>query len=126
MPVPPKLEKELAELREHYDLEVIEDPQFINLIFRDFPLGESFSIRSSRLLLRVPKIYPDAGPDMFYTEPEVMLANGAVPKGTESVETFLGTSWRRFSWHRQQPWNAIADNMHSCIEFIRCRLRKNE
>ncbi len=126
MPVPPKLEQELDILRTEYDLEVIEDSDFINLIFRDFPLGALFSVPSSKLLLRVPKIYPEAGPDMFYTDPAVRLANGELPKNTESVETFVGTNWRRFSWHRQQPWHPIADNMHSCIEFIRRRLRKNE
>ena len=83
MPVPPKLEQELDILRTEYDLEVIEDSDFINLIFRDFPLGALFSVPSSKLLLRVPKIYPEAGPDMFYTDSAVRLANGELPKNTE-------------------------------------------
>lgn len=126
MAVPPKLEKEIGELRATYSLDVVEDSEFINLIFKDFPLAEGFSTPSSDLLLRVPKSYPDAGPDMFYTDTAVTLSSGELAKNTDSIEPFVGRNWRRFSWHRQQPWNPIVDNMHSCVEFIHCRLRKNE
>ncbi len=126
MAVPPRLEKEIAELRGRYSIEIVEDSDFINLVIKEFPLGEGFNVPVSDLLLRVPKTYPDAGPDMFYTDPAVILPNGQVAKNTESIEPYIGRSWRRFSWHRQQPWNPIVDNMHSHIEFINCRLRKNE
>jgi hypothetical protein len=126
MPVPPKLERELAELRERYSVEVVEDPEFINLIFKDFPLGGGFNVPTSDLLLRVPKTYPEAGPDMFYTDPLVTLANGQIAKTTEHIELHVSRNWRRFSWHRQQPWNPIIDNMHDHLEFINHRLRQDE
>ena len=76
MPVPPKLEREIEELRERYSIEVIEDSEFLNLVIKDFPLGDCFNMPTSDLLLRIPKTYPDAGPDMFWTVPELTLANG--------------------------------------------------
>jgi hypothetical protein len=118
----PKLEKEIAELRETFTIEIIEDPNFVNLIFKEFPLGEGFNMTTSDLLLRVPRSYPDTGPDMFWTEPTLIFANGQIPQAAESIENHISRSWRRFSWHRQ-PWNPTIDNLHGHIEFIKRRLR---
>jgi len=125
MALPPRLEKEIEELHETLDIEIIEDSGFINLIFKDFPLGDGFNMAASDLLLRVPRSYPDTGPDMFWTEPALTLANGQIPQSTDSIETHLGRSWRRFSWHRQ-PWNPTIDNLHGHIEFINRRLREKK
>jgi hypothetical protein len=125
MTLPPKLEGELEELRSDYVFEVIEDPDFINLIFKDFALGEGYSLTHSELLLRMPRSYPDAGPDMFWTAVEVLLAGGTVPQAADSIEPYAGKNWRRFSWHRP-PWNPNVDNLHGHIEFIRRRLREKK
>ena len=109
-----------------YAFEVIEDPAFINLVFGAFPLGEGYSADRSELLVKVPRSYPDAGPDMFWVDPGVTLASGVVPQSAEHVETHLNRPWRRFSWHRQGSWNPNVDNMHSHIEFIRRRLREKK
>ncbi len=125
MPIPPRLEAEIIELRKSFEVEIIEDDQNVNLVFKDFPLGDAFNVPKSDLLLKVPKTYPDAGPDMFWTDTVVTFADGRIPQATELIEVNLGRQWRRFSWHRE-AWNPTFDNMHGHIEFVKARLRKNE
>lgn len=125
MALPPKLESELVDLRELFVIEVTEDPSVINLVFKGFPLGDGFSIAASDLLIRVPRTYPDAGPDMFWLDPSVTLSNGTVPQAANAFEDYIGRRWQRFSWHWQAPWNPNVSNMHAYIEFVRRRLRDN-
>ena len=124
MALPPKLEAELATLRLQHTIEVAEDPDFVSLVFKDFRLGEGFNVEHSNLLIRIPRSYPDAAPDMFWVDRNVALANGAVPLNADSIETHLSREWRRFSWHRQQPWNPTVDNIYAYVEFITRRLRE--
>jgi hypothetical protein len=126
MTLPPKLQRELDELLgASHNIEVSEDPDFINLVFKAFQLGVGYNATESDLLLKIPRSYPDAGPDMFWVDPKITLASGQVPQSAEGIETHLGKQWRRFSWHRQgSPWNPMIDNMQSYIEFIRRRLRE--
>ncbi len=128
MTLPPRLQQELDELAPGvYNIEVAEDPEFVNLIFRGFVLGEGYRPQVSDLLLRIPRSYPEAGPDMFWVSPEVTLASGQLPQAAESLETYLGKRWRRFSWHRHgTPWSPTIDNLHGQIEFIRRRLREQK
>jgi hypothetical protein len=126
MTLPPRLQNEVDELiSTPCNIEVIEDPEYINLVFKTFPLGIGYSITESDLLLRVPRSYPDAGPDMFWVDSKVTLASGQIPQSAEAIERHLNKEWRRFSWHREgSPWNPTIDNMHSHLEFIRRRLRE--
>src|SRR5689334_7431541 len=117
MPLPPRLQRELDELAPTRTAEVTEDPDFLNLVFKDFPLGDGYSVRASDLLLRIPRSYPDAGPDMFWVGPEVTLESGQPPQAAENIETYLSKPWRRFSWHRPSSrWNPTVDNLHSELE----------
>ncbi len=123
MPLPPRLEKELEELRKEYAITVIEEGAWINLVFPQFPLGDGFKVPTSDLLVRVQRTYADAGPDMFWLEKAVILADGQCPQAAQSIELYAGREWRRFSWHRQ-AWNPTIDNLHSYLEFVRRRLKE--
>jgi len=125
MALPPKLEKEIEELRSEYSIDVIEDAEILNVIFKDFPLGEGFNLERTDILLRVPRSYPDSGPDMFWTHPTLTLANGQVPLNADALESYVSKQWRRFSWHRQS-WNPSVDNIHGNMEFIRKRLKEKK
>jgi len=125
MALPPRLEMELEGLRITHAIEVIEEPELINLIFKDFDLGEGFNISRCDILVRIPRSYPEAGPDMFWTNPELTLANGQIPQAAEHMEDYISKRWRRFSWHRQ-PWNPTVDNILVHLEFIRRRLREKK
>jgi hypothetical protein len=123
MTLPPKLARELEALSGSHQIEVIEDPDFVNLIFKSFALGDGYSVSTSDMLMRIPRSYPDGGPDMFWVGKEVLLASGAVPQAADSIEPHLGREWRRFSWHRPgNRWHPTADNIQSQLEFIRRRL----
>src|SRR5258708_21640224 len=128
MPLPPRLEQELDELRSQYQIEVKEEPDTINLMFAQFALGDGYSVAHTDLLLRIPRSYADAGPDMFWTTVEVVLAGGQIPQTAESIERYVDRDWRRFSWHRaaSSPWNPNTDNLHGYLEFIRRRLREKK
>ena len=123
MALPPRLDKELQELLSEHKVEVSEEGDWINLIFRDFPIGDGFNVASSDLLVRVQRTYPDAGPDMFWLDTKVTLSSGQIPQSAEAIEgPYAARAWRRFSWHRKS-WNPSVDNLHSYLEFIRRRLR---
>lgn len=121
MALPPKLVRELEILKKSHIVEVTEDQACANVIFKKFPLGEGFSQATADLLIRIPLSYPDSGPDMFWTEPTVMLADTKVPQSAESFEEHCNRRWRRFSWHRKQ-WNPVTDDVESHLEFVRKRL----
>jgi len=122
--LPPKLQKELEELSRVHPVGASEEGDWINLIFTQFPLGDGFSTLTSDLLVRVPRSYPDAGPDMFWLDQSLTLAGGRVPQNADAIEgPYAGRRWRRFSWHRQR-WNSSVDNIHGHLEFIRRRLQE--
>jgi Prokaryotic E2 family E len=63
-----------------------------------------FNREHSDVLFIAERNYPFAAMDMFWVEPDLLRADGAVPANADSVETYLGREWRRFSWHRQGVW----------------------
>jgi hypothetical protein len=123
MSLPPKLERELIELRQAIQVEIVEDYDLINLIVRDFPTGGAFNLSHCDLLLRIPRSYPDSGPDMFWTNHELVLTNGTCPHCASAIEDYLGQRWRRFSWH-WNSWNSPRDNLHGYLEFVRQCLKR--
>jgi hypothetical protein len=60
---------------------------------------------------------------MFWTDKDLVLVNGAVPKSAELIETTQGKEWRRFSWHPQK-WNPGVDDLRTYLEFVNNRLAK--
>lgn len=125
MSLPPKLDRELNALQKTYQVEVCEDSSFVNLVFRNFDLGPGFNVASADLLIRVPLSYPDSGPDMFWTDPRVLLASGQEPQAANAREQYLGREWRRFSWHHNR-WSSVHDSLFTFLEFIRHRLAQKQ
>ena len=123
MSLPPRLEKELDELRREHPVNTLEEGPWINLVLPSFSIGDGFNVPSSDLLLRLQLTYPDAGPDMFWLETKVLLANGQCPKNAELIEFYVARQWRRFSWHRK-AWSPSIDNLSSYVEFVRRRLKE--
>jgi len=121
--LPPRLDRELQELDPHLRPEAVEDGSFVNLIFLNFPTGSHYNSPTTTLLVRVPLSYPDAGPDMFWADAALMLSDGSTPKSAESVETYNGRQWRRFSWHHN-GWNPTLHDLTTYITFIRRRFNE--
>jgi len=121
----PRLENEIDELRKRFVVEVQPDSAFVNLVIKDFPLGGGFNLPAADLLIRVPLSYPDTGPDMFWTDPRVLLSSGQEPQAANVRERYLDREWRRFSWHRNR-WDSIRDNLSSYIEFVHHRIAQKQ
>lgn len=133
--LPSQLVEELTELKKRFRVEALEEDAFIDIVIFDFPTSALYNSQSTRVLIRVPRAYPDGGLDMFWTDPELRLIDGAIPAGADQVESYpatgavpelAGKNWRRFSWHPQpgtpSRWNPSVDNLISYTEFIRRRL----
>jgi Prokaryotic E2 family E len=133
--LPTQLVEELTELKKRFRVEAFEEDAVIDIVISDFPTSSLYNSQTTRVLVRVPRAYPDAGLDMFWTDPELRLIDGAVPAGADQIESYpatgsvpelSGKSWRRFSWHPQpgtpSRWNPAVDNLISYTEFIRRRL----
>lgn len=120
MSLPIRLVKELEQLE--LKPEITEGEGFINLIFRGYPIPPGYNRANADLLVRIPLSYPDSGPDMFWTRPELTLVNGAAPQSGDQMQVLLGRQWRRFSWHT--VWTPNISNLYSYIHFIERRLER--
>jgi hypothetical protein len=73
-----------------------------------------------------PVGYPVARPDCFWTDGDLRLQNGGVPKntGTQPLPGInVPTLW--FSWHAAS-WNANSDNLRTYLRLIENRLSRPE
>jgi hypothetical protein len=104
-------------------VELVEAEGIACAIFLGYPLPRGYNKPASDLLLMLPLSYRNGKPDMFWVEPGVVLANGAVPRSAEQVESHLNRQWRRFSWH-MASWNPAVDDLRTYLEFVNSRLAK--
>jgi len=94
------------------------------LVVRDFPLPEVYVPNKVSLLVKLPPLFPEAAPDMFWVSPQVKIASGASPQGTSS-EALLGKEWQRFSWHlRPGAWHSGLSTLRDFIRCVRARFEK--
>lgn len=101
------LHEHLAELTASVGVsgEVVEADSRLYLVLSKVELPSGvFRIPRSDVLFMTDAQYPLSAMDMFWTEIEVVRADGTVPQGADSIETYIGRQWRRFSWHRQGVW----------------------
>lgn len=96
---------------------------FANAVISEFPLPSGYSKTKTSVLVRAPMSYRNGRPDMFWTESDLTLGDGRLPRSSETLETYLGRVWRRFSWHPQN-WNPAADDLRSYLEFVNDGLRR--
>jgi len=119
--IAPELIQDIQELRSQgYAVEdSVETPGESLVVFPSFKLpAGKYNMASCRLLVRVPNGYPNAALDMFYTQPDLLLASGSAPRQSDVLEQLGGTVWRRFSWHRTAPWKPGVDSLISYVAFI--------
>jgi hypothetical protein len=72
----------------------------------------------------LPAGYPNAHPDMFWTFPDVKLANGSWPKSSEHHYAYDGRNWQRWSRHYQGKWRAGIDGLRSYLAAVRTEIAK--
>jgi len=129
MSLPPRLEDDLARLQEqghtgtaHRDLA---GGSRICVVFERYPLPPGWNRTYTDLLIITDVSYPNSKLDMFWTNPGLQLSSGKTPQAGDSLETYLGRQWQRFSWHVQK-WNPARDNIITYLDTINVRLQKLE
>lgn len=122
--LPEQLVQEVDELREAgYSIDLVAESGFANAVIQAYEVPPGYNKSHTDLLLRLPMSYPNGKPDMFWTETDLTLKGGEIPKRANTVQTHLERQWRRFSWHPQR-WNPGSDNLRTYLEFVNTRLAK--
>jgi hypothetical protein len=94
------------------------------LVVHDYPVPDGFVPKVVRLLVKLPPLFPDAAPDMFWLIPQLRTTSGTMPQGT-SVETLLDGQWQRFSWHLQPgAWQPGTSTLRDFMRCVRARLER--
>ena len=99
--------------------EALADGGFVTVVIRGLPMPAGIEPRTSDLLLRLPPGFPDAAPDMFWLDPPVRGPSGGTIAGTESMQSFLGRNWQRWSRHIQGQWRPGVDNLVTYLAYVR-------
>lgn len=90
------------------------------VVLLQWPLPNGFDQDVSDLLIRLSPGYPDVPPDMWWFSPYVNLKNGQALPATDSVESYLGRSWQRWSRHfNSGQWKSGIDGLESFLALIR-------
>jgi len=107
-----ELEKHARELTESTGIkvEIIEQANRIFVILSKVGLPSGCAnVACTDMLFITDTQYPLSAMDMFYTEVEVVRANGTLFENSESIEEYVGRKWRRFSYHRNTPWKSAGN-----------------
>lgn len=95
------------------------------LVLRAFRLPEGYQPLTVDLLIRLPLQFPEVAPDMFWTDPSVTYATGAIPPAAELREIHLGRTWQRWSRHfTDSHWRPGVDDLRSYLRLIRSTLAR--
>jgi hypothetical protein len=122
------LRQHAEELAREADVQVDvveEGPQRL-VVLRALPLPPgAYQVETSDVLYLTDAQYPVSAMDMFWTDVAVLLPDGSIPAGGESIETYGGRQWRRFSWHRNGIWSPNGNPLLDHFEFMQDRFAKD-
>ena len=115
----------VAEVRVAYRADFIErDAQDRRLVLPDVRLPPGYSVEKVTILIRVPPLFPEARPDMFWARPALTLAGGAQPQAT-SLDQIDGEQWQRFSWHlAPNAWQPGISTLRDFVRAVVARLHR--
>ena len=105
-----------------FENEIIQVGGEVRVVLHDFSLPEQYTPRSANLMLRLPSGYPNANPDMFWTNPVVKLTTGSYPLNAEYLDP-TADGWQRWSRH-DQSWRGGVDNLRTKLASVRRELQK--
>lgn len=95
------------------------------VVVHDYALPHGYQPGSVKLLVKLPPLFPEAQPDMFWVAPALKTSAGAEPAGT-SLEQVLGAAWQRFSWHlKPGAWKPGVSTLRDFMRCIRARFERS-
>lgn len=123
--IPPQLERDIEALRaEGQGIDVIEDGTRFYVVFKGFRLPSNRYVpQLTDLMVIADYQYPASKLDMYWTDPPVLLASGALPQAAEQVESYAGRRWQRWSWH-YPVWDPSRHNLRTHVEVFHDRLAR--
>jgi hypothetical protein len=110
-----------AGLDPQYTVQHAEAGGWTSLIVKDFRLPEGYTPNVVDLLIKIPPLFPETAPDMFWVFPSTKAPKGGAPKGT-SIERMHGDEWQRFSWHLAPgAWKPGVSTLRDYLRCVRAR-----
>ena len=99
--------------------EVLEPNGQRGLVLGPLPLpAGKFTAPAAEVLILLPPGYPDAPPDMFYTDPWLKLVRGnRDPKAASVPMSFDDKTWQRWSRHNN-AWRPGKDGIWTMLKRI--------
>ena len=96
---------------------VLPQPDGWKLALFDWTFGGGYKPQQGEVLVKLPPLFPEAAPDMFWVRPHLTTATGAAPTRT-AIEVLLGQQWQRYSWHLKP--GAWKPGVSTLGDFLRC------
>lgn len=125
----------LDQLRRHADeletetgirIQLVETGMQIFVLLAQVQLpAEAYRLGLTDVLFITDHQYPVSAMDMFWTEVDVVRADGSIPAGGDSIEPYLDRQWRRFSWHRNGIWKPTGNCLLDHFEFMQARFTED-
>ena len=117
----PERDREFLHEKE-FSFTVIRENNDLLLIIKDYNLSQIYVPGIADLLIILPAGYPNSKLDMFWTFPDVKLANGNWPNAADQHHQFNGRVWQR--WSRHGNWRAGIDSLKNFISTISKEIQK--
>lgn len=117
----PEIDRDFLHRKEN-SFEIIPEGGQILLIFKDYSFPPFYTPPVADLLIVIPSGYPNAPLDMFWTSPDVKLANGSYPKTADQHHQFNGKIWQR--WSRHGTWRSGIDSLKTFLASVRKEIDK--
>jgi hypothetical protein len=118
------LEEQLKELQEKFPnatLQALPGNQFL-VVVPDYKIPPGWSKPNITIKFIVPTGYPVARPDCFWTDPDLRLARGDLPRSTGANPLpHVSGAHLWFSWHLT-AWNPNDDSLLTYVHVIGKRL----
>ncbi len=89
------------------------------LIISDYRLPGGYGLATCDLAIEIPPPYPAAELDMFYCYPPLARSNGAAIPKTEARRSIGGTTYQRWSRHRESgQWSPSHDSVATHLGLV--------
>lgn len=92
-------------------------PDGWRFVIFDWSFGSGFLPATGEVLVKLPPLFPEAAPDMFWVRPALVTAGGGAPAAS-GIEVVMGQQWQRYSWHLKP--GAWKPGVSTLGDFLRC------
>ena len=105
-----------------YPYEVRQVGSEIHVVLKTWPFPATYVPQQADVLIRLLPGYPMTPIDMFWTSPDIKLANGAWPLSSSTYETHGGRTWQR--WSRHTEWRSGVDTLRTFITAMNAEINR--